>query len=81
MYLVWSGAFLVALKLLQVGPVADLSWWWVFAPLAGALLWFEFFEKMFGRDRRHVEHIEWERSRKKRVAEQFADPKAKSTRR
>jgi energy-coupling factor transporter ATP-binding protein EcfA2 len=33
MYLVWTGAFLVALKLLQVGPFAELSWWWVFAPL------------------------------------------------
>ena len=71
MYLVWTGAFLVALKLLQVGPFAELSWWWVFAPLALALVWFE----------RQVEHSDWEKSRKRRVTEQFGDPKAKAARR
>jgi small Trp-rich protein len=81
MYLVWTGAFLVALKLLQVGPFAELSWWWVFAPLALALVWFEGLEKVFGFDRRQVEHSDWEKSRKRRVTEQFGDPKAKAARR
>ncbi len=81
MYLVWTGAFLVALKLLQVGPFAELSWWWVFAPLGVALLWFEGLEKLFGFDRRQVEHTEWEKNRERRVAEQFGEGKAKGARR
>ncbi len=81
MYLVWTGAFLVALKLLQIGPFGELSWWWVFAPLGVALLWFEGLEKVFGLDRRQVEHTEWEKSRKDRVAETFGDQKGKGGKR
>ncbi len=77
MYLVWLGVILIGLKALEVGPMAEISWWWVLAPLAVAFVWFEWVEKWFGRDRRNVEHIEWERKRKERVAAQFpaADPK------
>ncbi len=71
MILVWAGVALILLKTLEVGPLADLSWWWVLAPLAAALVWFEWLEKLFGRDRRKVEHLEWEQRRKERVAAQF----------
>ncbi len=81
MYLLWTGAALIALKLLEIGPFAQLSWWWTLAPLAAALVWFEGLEKVFGFDRRQVEHSEWEKNRKKRVSETFADPKAKGARR
>ena len=54
MYLVWLGTALVVLKWLEVEPVGSLSWWWVLAPLAVALAWFEGLEKLFGRDRRRL---------------------------
>jgi len=72
MILVWAGVALVLLKILEVGPLADVSWWWILAPLAAAIVWFEWLEKLFGRDRRKVEHLEWEQRRKERVAAQFA---------
>jgi small Trp-rich protein len=71
MYLVWFGAAFAVLKWLEVGPVADWSWWWVIAPLGLAFLWFEFFERLFGRDRRQVEMAEYERKARERVAETF----------
>ncbi|MGE0803719.1 MAG: TIGR04438 family Trp-rich protein [Lautropia sp.] len=74
MYLVWLGAAFAVMKWLEVGPVADWSWWWVLAPLGVAFLWFEFFERLFGRDRRQVEMAEFEKNAKDRVAETFKVP-------
>jgi len=71
MILVWTGVILVVLKLLDVGPLIEVSWWWILAPLAVAFVWFEWIEKLVGMDRRNVEHIEWEKRRKERVSEQF----------
>ena len=54
MWMVWGGALLVLLKWLEVDPVSNWSWWWILAPLGVAFLWFEFFERMFGRDKRQL---------------------------
>ncbi len=81
MYLVWLGAILVLLKLLDFGPLIEVSWWWILTPLAAAFVWFEWLEKLFGRDRRKVEHLEWERRRKERVAAEFQRPGGKAARR
>ncbi len=75
MYLVWIGVILLLMKWLEVEPVSSLSWWWILLPLALALAWFEVFEKMFGRDKQTVEHIEYEEKRRKRVEATFFDPK------
>jgi small Trp-rich protein len=72
MWAVWIGVVMIALKVLGIEPVAGLAWWWVLAPLGLALVWFEGLEKVFGRDKRHVEHAEWEARKRKRVEEQFA---------
>jgi small Trp-rich protein len=74
MYLLWIGVVFVLLKLFEVGPLAEWSWWWVLAPLAAATLWFEVLEKAFGRDRRKIEQIETERLRQQRIAEKFRQP-------
>ncbi len=71
MPLLWIGLLLVLLKWLEVGPVAQLSWWWILAPLAAAAVWFEWLERLFGFDRRQVDAVEWEKRRKDRVARQF----------
>ena len=39
MYLLILGVVLMALKYLVIGPVADLSWWWVLSPFALAVAW------------------------------------------
>ena len=74
MYLVWAGLALLILKFFEIGPVGQWSWWWILAPLAVAFAWFEGLEKAFGRDKRKADHVEWEKSRKERVAAQFGPP-------
>ena len=71
MWLVWCGALLVVLTWFEVDPVVSWSWWWILAPLGAAFLWFEIFERMFGRDRRQVEMAEYEKRAKQRVADTF----------
>jgi small Trp-rich protein len=71
MYLLWIGVVCVLLKLLEIGPVGEWSWWWVLVPLAAAALWFEVFEKLLGFDRRATEPVEAERQRRHRIADQF----------
>ncbi len=39
MYLLVLGIILLALKYLEIGPVAAWSWWLVFAPFAAAVAW------------------------------------------
>lgn len=39
MYLLALGLILLALKYLEIGPVAAWAWWWVLSPFALAVLW------------------------------------------
>lgn len=66
MYLVWLGAILLALKFFEVSFFGELSWWWVFAPLGVAFLWFEIVEKRLGLDKKRA-HDEYEATRRKRI--------------
>jgi small Trp-rich protein len=74
MYLVWIGAAMLVMKWLEIKPVADLSWWWVLAPLALALAWFEGLERLFGRDRRQTDLADFEKRARDRVAKTFKMP-------
>ncbi len=76
MPLVWIGLVLIALKALEVGPAAQVSWWWLATPFVLAFFWFEWGERIAGRDRRQVEHIEWEKNRQERVSKVFEKPGA-----
>jgi len=71
---VWLGTALVLMKWLEVGPVANLEWWWVLSPLGVALVWFEGLERLFGRDKRQVEMAEWEKQQKDRIGAAFKKP-------
>lgn len=71
MYVLWIGVLCVGLKLAEFGPFATMDWLYVLAPLGVAFLWFEVFEKMFGRDKRKVDHVAYEKSREDRVKAQF----------
>jgi small Trp-rich protein len=39
MYFLLLGIALLALKYLEIGPVASLSWWLVLSPFAAAVAW------------------------------------------
>ena len=39
MYLLGLGVVLLALKYLEIGPVAAWEWWWVLSPFAAAVAW------------------------------------------
>lgn len=39
MYFLGLGVVLLALKYLEVGPVAAWSWWWVLSPFGLAIVW------------------------------------------
>jgi small Trp-rich protein len=66
MYLVWLGAAMLALKLLNVSYFDELSWWWVLAPFGAAFVWFELVEKRLGLDKKRA-HDEYEATRKQRI--------------
>lgn len=39
MYFLGLGIVLLAMKYLEIGPVAMWSWWWVLSPFALAVAW------------------------------------------
>jgi len=39
MYFLGLGLALIAMKYLEIGPVAGWSWWWVLTPFALAVAW------------------------------------------
>ena len=41
MYAVGIGLILLALKFLEIGPVAEWSWWLCLAPFALAVVWWQ----------------------------------------
>lgn len=64
---------LVLLLLLKLGSVwifADMSWWWIIGGALVAFLWFEFFERMLGLDKRK-DHAHFEKIRQERVKRAF----------
>ena len=58
------------LRYLEIGPVADLSWWWIGGLFAIAFVWFEYVEKMLGLDKRKAAE-QLEKARQERVKKTF----------
>ncbi len=48
------GVILVLLKVVEVGPTANLSWLWVLAPFGVAFIWWEVVAPMLGWDKRQA---------------------------
>ncbi|HEY8101749.1 MAG TPA: TIGR04438 family Trp-rich protein [Burkholderiaceae bacterium] len=70
MFLIIAIAALTALKYFEIGPFADISWWWVTGLMLVAFIWFEFIERMLGLDKRKA-HDESDKLRKERVRKAF----------
>lgn len=72
MPLIWAGVLLLVLRGCEIGPMANWSWMWVIAPFAGAFVWFELFEPLFGLDREPDAGKGLEDERRKRNAAAIA---------
>ena len=68
MWVLWIGVVLLVLKLADIGPVADLSWWWIAAVFGVAFVWFDFFEERLGLNKRKA-FDEMEEAKQKRIKE------------
>jgi small Trp-rich protein len=58
------------LRYFEIGPFAELSWWWIVGLLAVAFVWFEFVERLLGLDKRKA-HEQLEKARNERVKKAF----------
>lgn len=58
MYLLVIGVVLALLKYLEVGFVANWSWWWVLSPFAAAALWWAWADTTGYTKRKAVEKME-----------------------
>jgi len=74
MWMLWLGLVLLILKLLEIGPIETLSWWWVVLPFIGALIWFELFEKRLGLDKKKA-FDELDRAKQERIKKTMANAK------
>ncbi|RQW78661.1 MAG: TIGR04438 family Trp-rich protein [Methylococcus sp.] len=80
MWLLLVGIVLLVSKLLDFGPVAELSWWWVWLPFLLALIWWEFFERRLGLDKKKA-FDELEKSKQERIARALERDKSRHQRR
>lgn len=61
MYLLLIGILGLALKYLEIGPVADLSWWWVLSPFALAVAWWSWADSSGYTKRKEIEKMDQRR--------------------
>jgi small Trp-rich protein len=70
MLLIVAIIILTALRYFEIGPVADLSWWWIVGLMVAAFVWFEFIERMLGLDKKKA-HESLQKARQERVKKSF----------
>lgn len=58
------------LRYFEIGPFANMSWWWVIGLFGVAYIWFEFVERIFGLDKKKA-HDESGKAREERVKKTF----------
>lgn len=67
-------ALAYGMKLLELKFMENISWWWINGLGLAAFLWFEFFERMLGLDKRKDEMLH-EKMRKERLKRDFKNNK------
>ena len=80
MWLLLIGLVLLVSKLLDFGPFAGLSWWWVVLPFVLAFVWWEFFERRLGLDKKKA-FDELEKAKQDRIARALERDKTRHVRR
>jgi small Trp-rich protein len=80
MWIFLIGLVLLVGKLLEIGPLAELSWLWVLLPFGIALVWWEIFERRLGLDKKKA-FDELDQAKKDRIARALERDKANRLRR
>lgn len=80
MWLIWLGVVLIVLKVLELGPFAEMSWWWIVLVGAIAFVWFEFIERNLGLDKKKA-FDEIDKVKKLRIQRALEANKARRARR
>ncbi len=75
MFLIILIAVLIPLRYFEVWKFAEMPWWYVFALMGFAFIWFEYIEKIFGWDKKKKDNNVDEQRRKRRVEESFKKKK------
>jgi small Trp-rich protein len=70
MLLIAAIVILSALRYFEIGPVANLSWWWIIGLMVVAFIWFEFIERMLGLDKKKA-HESLQKAQQERVKKSF----------
>ncbi|MFZ6863942.1 TIGR04438 family Trp-rich protein [Undibacterium sp. Ji67W] len=70
MLLIIPLVILLVLKLAGVWIFAAMSWWWIIGLAVFSFLWFEFFERMLGLDKRK-DHMHFEKMKQERLKRTF----------
>ena len=60
------GTLLALLKYFAVGPVADLSWWWVWSPFLLAILWWSFADSTGLTAKKQMDMLDARREKRRR---------------
>ena len=80
MLFVGLGVVLLLLKLLAIGPVAGLAWYWVLSPFAAAVLWWWYADASGYTKRKEMDRMD-ERKAARRAKQMeglgMTDPKKK----
>lgn len=65
---------LAGLKYFDVSFMENISWWWIVALFLFTFLWFEFFERVLGLDKKKA-HKKYDSLQKERAKKYFEDKK------
>ncbi len=67
-------AILAVLKYLEVSFMTTVSWWWIIGFAGVLFLWFDFFERLLGLDKRK-DDAHYEKMQKERIKRGFKKDK------
>ena len=62
----WIGLALLVLRLLEVGPTAQLAWWWVLLPFGLAVAWWTWSDATGLTKRREMDRMEERKQARRR---------------
>lgn len=80
MWLLWLAIAMLGLWYFDIGPVGQLSGWWIVGLFFIAFLWFEIGERLLGLDKKRA-NDEYERTRRARIKRNAENMKFPGSRR
>lgn len=70
MILILLTVTLAGLKYFEIGFMENISWWWIVALFFFTFVWFEFFERVLGLDKKKA-HDTMDKAQKERAKKYF----------